>query len=216
MMPQECYVTAGTAPFVYKRNMRLVRNLGVAALIVVIALGTGCKKKRPKLPPLAPPPIISEPLPPAETQPQPAPTTTTPQKTETAPVTTAPKPKPRKAHKAPKKTAPVTSASKPSAQKPGGKTVTEGSTASEGNVQISAEVPNSAASQQRQATENLLQASEANLRKITRTLNDNEQAMFRQVRNFITQSRLATQDGDLERAYNLATKANLLSQELAK
>ena len=34
--------------------------------------------------------------------------------------------------------------------------------------------------------------------------------------NFITQSRLALGDGDLERAYNLATKANLLSQELAK
>lgn len=70
--------------------------------------------------------------------------------------------------------------------------------------------------QQRRGTEQLLQSAESNLRKVSRTLSDSEQAMARQVRNYITQSRLATQDGDLERAYKLAVKANLLSGELAK
>jgi hypothetical protein len=40
--------------------------------------------------------------------------------------------------------------------------------------------------------------------------------MLRQVRTYIAQSHSASQDGDLERAYNLAMKANLLSGELAK
>jgi len=83
-------------------------------------------------------------------------------------------------------------------------------------VQISAEVPPPAANLRRQQTEGLLQSAEWNLKRINRSLTDGEESMQRQVRNFITQSRLALGDGDLERAYNLATKANLLSQELAK
>ena len=67
-----------------------------------------------------------------------------------------------------------------------------------------------------QNTEQLLQSAEANLRRVNRQLSDPEQGMMRQIRNYIAQSRLATHDGDLERAYNLAIKANLLSNELAK
>lgn len=81
---------------------------------------------------------------------------------------------------------------------------------------ITAEVPQNAATQRRQQTEQLLQATETNLRRINRRLSSGEESMQRQVRNFITQSRLAIQDNDLERAYNLATKANLLSQELIR
>jgi hypothetical protein len=79
-------------------------------------------------------------------------------------------------------------------------------------VQIGAQVPQGTA----QNTEQLLQTAESNLRRVTRSLSDGEQAMIRQVRNYISQSRTATRDGDLERAYNLAMKANLLSIELAK
>jgi hypothetical protein len=83
-------------------------------------------------------------------------------------------------------------------------------------VQISAEVPQPAANLRRQQTESLLQAAEWNLKRVNRTLTDGEESMQHQVRNFITQSRLALTDGDVERAYNLATKASLLSQELVK
>ncbi len=40
--------------------------------------------------------------------------------------------------------------------------------------------------------------------------------MLRQARNYIAQSNQALQAGDIERAYNLAVKASLLANELAK
>ena len=40
--------------------------------------------------------------------------------------------------------------------------------------------------------------------------------MVDQIKNYMRQSRTADGDGDIERAYNLALKANLLSQELAR
>ena len=83
-------------------------------------------------------------------------------------------------------------------------------------MQISADLPPGTAQNQRRDTETLLQTAEANLKHVTRTLNDDEQAMMRQARNYIAQSRTASQDGDFQRAYNLAVKAKLLSAELAK
>jgi len=69
---------------------------------------------------------------------------------------------------------------------------------------------------QKQLTEELLQSTDANLKGINRALNSNELAMVEQVRSYITQSRAATQDGDLIRASNLAQKAHLLSDALIK
>lgn len=81
---------------------------------------------------------------------------------------------------------------------------------------ISPDLPKDELDSQKRATEQMLQTAEGNLRKLNRQLSDGEQNMARQVRNYITQSRLATQDGDLERAHNLAVKAQLLSAELTK
>jgi hypothetical protein len=81
---------------------------------------------------------------------------------------------------------------------------------------ISPDLPKDEVASQKRATEQMLQNAEANLRTLNRQLTDGEQNMARQVRNYITQSRLATQDGDLERAHNLAVKAQLLSSELTK
>jgi hypothetical protein len=81
---------------------------------------------------------------------------------------------------------------------------------------ISPDLPKDEVVSQKRATEQMLQNAEANLRTLNRQLSDGEQNMARQVRNYITQSRLATQDGDLERAHNLAVKAQLLSSELTK
>lgn len=81
---------------------------------------------------------------------------------------------------------------------------------------ISPDIPKNEVDSQKRATEQMLQNAEANLRAVNRQLSDGEQGMVRQIRNYITQSRLATQDGDLERARNLAVKAQLLSGELIK
>ncbi len=194
--------------------------IGVAALLLVG--GVGCKKKKPNVPPAVQPPTITQPEPekPPVEAPKEEPTVIVPPVTQPSPEPTPPAPKPKPHRK--KKTAPQPATTgndaKPSAAKPGTPAPKSGTEAKPGetNVQISAEVPQNVANQRRQQTEDLLNVAEANLKKISRTLNDGEQSMQRQVRNFITQSRLAIQDGDFERAYNLATKAQQLSQELVK
>src|SRR3954447_25539239 len=175
---------------------------------------TGCefRKKSPKVPvqatapanlpqPEGPKPVTPEPV----QQPTVVDTTPAPEHTASA---TKPKPKPRRvtrkivpAEPAPTTTAPQTAQG--GQQKP-----------PESPVQITAELPRSAA--MRQNTGQLLDATESNLKKLTRQLSDNEQATVRQIRTYIVQAKAAVNDGDLERAYNLATKANLLSNELVK
>lgn len=206
--------------------MRLARQIAVVVLVLGLLAMSGCKKKKPPVPqPQTQAPTITAPppqQPPVQTQPPvvtlPPPTTTEPTKppaTNTKPSAAKPKPK----HRAPKKAAngSTTTAKTTPPVKPGTKnTVTDGG-ANDPGVQISAEVPTGEAAQQRQSTMNLLDSTETNLRKInSRQLSDGDQATARQIRNYITQSRLAMQDGDLERAYNLATKAHLLSDEMAR
>jgi outer membrane biosynthesis protein TonB len=84
------------------------------------------------------------------------------------------------------------------------------------SVQITADVPRAAVQSQRQNTEELLRNSQGRLAGINRPLSDSEQGMLRQARNYIDQSKQALQSGEIERAYNLAVKANLLTNELAK
>ena len=66
-------------------------------------------------------------------------------------------------------------------------------------------------------TEKLLASTEDNLKKTEgQQLSSNQQEMVTQIRQFMAQSKAATAAGDLNRARNLALKANLLSDELAK
>ncbi len=194
--------------------MKVARAIVIGLLFAsVLALG-GCKKKKPATPPpQATAPTITEPAPqpappaPAETQPQPAPQPAAP---ETKPSTEVTKPKPKKprtkiAHKTP--------APKP-AEKPSRTVVEGGSVPSNG--QLSATMPNDSAVHQKFTTAQLLEATDYNLKNISRPLNADEQAMVQHIRNYMAQSRQATQDGDTERAYNLALKAHLLSDELVK
>lgn len=187
--------------------MHLGRKLVLAVTVGAFLTAAGCKKK-PKVVPPTPPTIT---LPPAEQEPPPTPP---PVLTEPLPKVAQPVPKkPKVKAKKPRKNAPAPAEAEP----PAPKTVIDNNAKpADSNVQITVEVPQGAADLRRRQTEDLLQATEANLRRINRSLSDGEQSMQRQVRNFITQSRLAMQDNDIERAYNLATKANLLSQELVK
>ena len=187
-------------------------------VVAVLVAGTmltlsGCElRRKPKVPvqatapttmpqPEGPKPVTPEPV----QQPTVVDTTPAPQQVATE---TKPKPKPRKVSRKvvpaePAPTTPAPTTAQGGQQKP-----------SEPAVQITAELPRSAA--MRQNTGQLLDATENNLKKLTRQLSDNEQATVRQIRTYILQAKSAVNDGDLERAYNLATKANLLSNELVK
>jgi hypothetical protein len=65
-------------------------------------------------------------------------------------------------------------------------------------------------------TDQLLQSTETNLTNIKRQLSQDEQAIVAQIRDYMTQSRQATKENDLVRAHNLALKAQLLSDDLAR
>jgi hypothetical protein len=190
--------------------MRLGQNLVLAVVVLALSTGVACHKKTPNIPAKAQPPTIEQPtIPPVANQPAPTPPTVTPSENPvpSEPATAkASKPRRRRrpvqsnsATNTPPKTAP-----KPDTAQP------------DTNVQITAEIPQNVANARRQQTEGLLQTAETNLKKINRSLTDGEESMQRQVRNYITQARLAMQDGDLDRAYNFASKAQQLSQELIK
>jgi len=186
------------------------RKLTAVALCFVL-FAAGCEKKPSRVtPPVLVPSIEAEPQP--ATPPQPVPDENLDRVPEPAtPAATAtegqkPKPKPHKP--APKKPAQPTPTEPPKAEpvKP---------VAPSTSVQITA-VPRAAVQSQKQDTEQLLRNSQGRLAGINRPLSESEQGMLRQARNYISQSNQALQGGDIERAYNLAVKANLLTNELTK
>jgi outer membrane biosynthesis protein TonB len=180
-------------------------------VLALLAILSGCKKKKPSIPsPQSQAPTITQPQPEPQVQPQPEPQPQPPAVTTTPPpekpAATITKPKPRKRHVA-KKPAPVPEKNK-NTVKEGGDIAPSG--------QLSAGIPQDEATRQRQTSAQLRQNTENNLRSITRQLSSDEQAMVQQIRTYVAQSRSADNDGDTERAYNLAVKANLLAGELIK
>lgn len=210
--------------FAFRLRAHLISTASLTGLALCLALlASGCQKK----PVHAVPTVLA---PSIETQPQPAPPQNPPDEKatvipETAPANTPPldeqkaKPKPRnnkpvtRKPAQPTQQAPViTETPKPEPIKPDPpKPVTP-----DNSVQITADIPRAAVQSQKQNTENLLRNSEGKLGQISRNLSDSEQGMMRQARNYIAQSNQALQGGDVERAYNLAVKASLLANELAK
>ncbi len=187
--------------------MKAGTKLLAASTLVLVLFGNGCNvfHKKPAPPPSIPPSIehrqidLPQPQPTPPPSPQPAPP---PQ-----PTTESPKQKPKHMHTPPKRVIvppPAETESTPEPPKP------------EPDASINAPMTNAQAEQQKQQTTSLLGSAESNLANIRRSLNADEQQMVSQIRNYITQSRKAMTDGDLERAYNLANKANLLSGELVK
>ena len=205
--------------------MRIARATVAGILLAsMLALG-GCKKKKPAVPPpQAEAPAITQPAPetpppvPAASEPnRPEPE---PAQPETAPAATAtPAPKPKSKPRPAKKTVPPPAAEKPAettAEKQPSKTVvTEGGT-QPATPQLSPTMPTDQKIHQKMNTNQLLEATDYNLKGISRTLNADEQAMLQHIRSYMQQSRDASKDGDTERAYNLALKAHLLSDELVK
>ena len=86
---------------------------------------------------------------------------------------------------------------------------------SEPEVQFTPRLTAKQQSDQQQKIANLLSATDANLRKVAgRELRSSEEEMAKQIRVYMEQAKQASEAGDLQRAHNLASKANLLSIEL--
>jgi outer membrane biosynthesis protein TonB len=205
--------------------MTLGRQFAIFALALLLLVGTGCLKKKPHLPaqakapadpiPFSLPGEISETVPPPP-PPQPTPQPPPPE------VTVA---KPPKRHSGKKKTTPAPSTSPPAtspapAETPGNNTVAMAHPPSNPpepspNVAIAADVSNAQLMHQKQSTAQLLDETEKSITGLKGLSHDQEE-MVAQIRSYLNQSRKATTDGDFERAYNLATKAHLLSDALVK
>ena len=196
----------------------ITRRMLTTLLLLASLLGTfGCKftKKKPSIPPQAQAPTTSKS---ASTQPGPTPPATmepsrplpTPGEvaSDDESIKPAPKPKPRVTRKT----------VQPGPAEPQKKTtvVQNGSAPTQPTGPLTASISHDDALHQKLDTAQLIEATESNLRSVNRTLNPGETAMVQHIRSYIKDSQNATNTGDFERAYNLALKAHLLSDELAK
>ncbi len=189
---------------------------------VVLLATAGCQKKQPQLPiqATAPAEPIPTPLPAeiTEATPAPPPPAAPP---PAAPKVEEPKPQPAKHHKR-KTPPPPTQSSENNAQPSGNSTVAAArppaNPANEAppDMAIAADVSSAQLLQQKQTTTQLLEATEKTLNGLPHDLSHDEEEMVAQIKSYLAQSRKATTDGDFERAYNLATKAHLLSDALVK
>src|SRR4051812_36753376 len=84
-------------------------------------------------------------------------------------------------------------------------------------VQLAPGMSEEQASSQRQSTSQLLAATDANLQQISsRQLNSTQEDSVSQIKKYMEQARAAEKAGDVQRAHNLASKAVMLSDDLAK
>lgn len=188
------------------------RNIVAGALLVIsLLVVSGCKRKKPPLPPpQAQAPTINmpdiEPLPPAA-EGQPA----QPTAEETKPTPEVIKPK-AKTHIARKKKDNKPATPSRIIVEDGG---TETATPTPAPPPLVADTSSDGPTRQRE-TESLLNSSEHDVASIHRSLSNEEQAIVRHIHSYVDQSRQALKDGDVDRAYNLAIKAHLLSDSLKK
>jgi outer membrane biosynthesis protein TonB len=192
----------------YKLTMRFRPFISFLLLLVTLGGLSACKKKKPALPPpqAQVPTIIlplPEPLPPPPTTPEP----NRPQP-ENVPATVNNPPVKKHPRVTKKPQQPPATAQAPQPQP-------EAHRSAEDTQLTATNNPQEALHQQLNTTQ-LLDATENNLKTLTRSLNTDEQAMIQHIRSYMQQSRTALDQKDFERAYNLAYKARLLSDELIK
>jgi len=215
--------------------MKVTRKLVTSFLLLVVLFAEGCAKKRPSLPQPAQqaPPTIAEALPdeiPEKTEPPPPPPqprneTEQPKKQQKKPAKgTTKKPTPP-ASTTVAATPPAAPAQPPAQTPPPQNTQTVASLRPPHNssaaepapeMTVAAEISSQDANKQKEDTAHMLEATENALKALTRQLNDEEKGMRTQVETFLQQSRKATTDGDYERAFYLAKKAQTLAEALVK
>ena len=97
------------------------------------------------------------------------------------------------------------------------KTVVRNGGTGDAKVAISPGMSDQQASQKLQNTNQLLTSTDANLKQIApRQLNSSQQDTVKQIKSYVDQAKVAVSKGDVERAYNLASKANMLSADLVR
>jgi ElaB/YqjD/DUF883 family membrane-anchored ribosome-binding protein len=208
--------------------MTVAHKFVCSILLLTLLVTQGCDKKKHKaaVPPKMQAPTVAVTLPseiplaqePEEAQP---PVVETPTATPPAKPKTKPKKPARNSTSSAKKTTPsATPAATPQTTQ-GNQTVA--SAKPPGNpaealpeTMIAAAVPNAQLVQQKEDTARMVDTTENALKGLTRSLSDEEKSMKRQIQSYVRQSRKATEDGDFERAYNLAKKAQILTDALIK
>jgi hypothetical protein len=219
--------------YLMKAQRKFVTSL---VLLALLFSNDACTKKKPVLPPQAPAPTLAEALPDEIPEKPEEPTPEVAQAPVVIPpVKSKPKRPTRTATSNNKKTVappvsttapptPAPAAASPPTQAPGANTQivatarTPQTAAPEStpDLAIAAAIPSALVSQQKEETVRMVDATENTLKGINRSLSDNEKAMRTQIQSYLQQSRKATADGDVERAYNLAKKAQLLADALTK
>jgi hypothetical protein len=117
--------------------------------------------------------------------------------------------KPRKAKPRKHNPAPDTPASGPS------KTVVRNGSTTDPEVELSPGLSQQQISQQTKNTDQLLASADENLKAISgRQLSAAQRDTVAQIKSFMEQAKAASSNGDVQRAYNLANKANMLSADL--
>ena len=109
----------------------------------------------------------------------------------------------------------VASVTTPAARSDPTKNVVRNGGADDPIVDLSPGLSRQQASSQTESTNQLLAASNANLKKIVgRQLSPSQQDTVKQINSYMDQAKKAESAGDVQRAHNLAVKASLLSADL--
>lgn len=208
--------------------MRSAPKLVFVLLLLPLIVLQGCNKKKAGVPPKMQAPTVAVALP-DEIPLNEAPEVTVPEVAQGPVTPPQAKPKPKKTPRAAnttKKTAPPVTASAPPPPPPANnnQNQTVASVRPPHNLTsdaapetaIAAAIPSEQVLHQREDTARMVDATENALKGINRQMSDEEKAMRTQVQSFLQQSRRATADGDYERAFNLAKKAQLLADALIK
>jgi hypothetical protein len=199
--------------------MVLLRKLVTLLLVFGLLFVEACNRKKPVLPPPAHAPTIAVELPDAipENPDEVAPTPVAKEEpAEAPPVKTKPKKTTRTAAKKTPPPATAPAATQQPTTTNSNQTVASLRPPAAPDTAIAAAMPSEAINRQKEETAQIVDTTENNLKNLSRSLNDDEKAMKTQIQSYLQQSRKATTDGDFERAFNLAKKAQLLADALIK
>lgn len=200
--------------------MVLLRKLVTLLLVFGLLFVEACTKKKPVVLSRPSAPTIAVALP--DEIPETAPDEEPPAVAQEKPPEPPPaKTKPKKTTRSTaKKTTPPVNTPAPAVASPpasnNNQTVASLRPSAPPDTAIAAAMPSQAINRQKEETTQIVDATENNLKNLSRSLNDDEKAMKTQIQSYLQQSRKATTDGDFERAYNLAKKAQLLADALIK
>ena len=96
------------------------------------------------------------------------------------------------------------------------RTVVRNGSTPEPSVAIAPDVSDQETSQKLNSTDRLLASADTNLKQIAnRQLSAAQEDTVRQIRVYMEQAKTAVKNGEVQRAYTLANKANMLSADLA-